>query len=48
MKEMVSFENGKETEKDVFRLVTLVTRRKTSFSRVFCQSYNRNTFLAER
>ena len=25
MKEMVSFELGKETEKDVFRLVTLVT-----------------------
>ena len=47
MKEMVSFELGKETEIDVFRLVTLVTRRKTFFSRVFC-SYNRNTFLAER
>ena len=49
MKEMVSFELGKETEKDVFRLVTLVTllSQKTSFSRGLC-SYNSNTFLAER
>ena len=47
MKEMLSFELGKETEKDVFRLVTLVTRQKTSFSRGLC-SYNSNTFLAER
>ena len=32
IREMVSFEPGKEIEKDVFRLVTSVGKRKTSES----------------